>query len=95
MKKFEAVEQLLAVVADDVDRCIAARSETLPSVTAAAIRAGAIRYAEGLLCLMSADELCSDAPEHMMLRKGVRTEIEKHVALTIATASPEVSRWVN
>jgi hypothetical protein len=94
-KKYEAVESRLTELAEVVDSCIAIHGAHLPAVTAAAIRAGVLRYAEGLLCLMTADELRSPEPQHSMFRDCLCAEIEKKTASAIAAAFPPVSTFVN
>ena len=60
-KRYEAVESRLAELTEVVDSCIAIHGAHLPAVTAAAIRAGVLRYAEGLLCLMTVSATSTSA----------------------------------
>jgi len=92
--KYEAVESRLAELADVVESCIAIHGAHLPAVTAAAIRAGVLRYAEGLLCLMTVAELCSQEPEDTLLRERLRDEIEETTTTGIEKAAP-TSTMVN
>ena len=90
-RKYEAVESRLTELAEVVDSCIAIHGSHLPAVTAAAIRAGVLRYAEGLLCLMTVAELCSQEPEHRTLRERLRDEIEETATAGIENAAPTCS----
>jgi hypothetical protein len=94
-KKYQAVELRLNEIEKVVDRCLREHGSHLPTSRAAAIRAGAMRYAEGLLCLMTPEELSSLAPEFTMLRERLRGEVEKHTVSSLVNAAPHSSTLVN
>ncbi len=93
--KYRALERRVAEMERVVDRCLREHGSDLPASTIAAIRARTTRYAEGLLCLMTAEELSSTALEPTLLREQLIAEIENHTVSAIGDGLQPASAFVN
>jgi hypothetical protein len=93
--KYRALDRRVREVEKVVDRCIEQHGRHLSNSIVASLRARSVRYAEGMLCLMSVEELSSRTPEHTMLRERVVAEIYDHTVSSIGNAVPPASALVN
>ena len=92
--KYRAIESRLSVIENVVDRCITEQGNHLPLIEARKIKAQVLRVAEGLLVLMTVEELTSDGAAPSLLRSTLVSEMENDVCMGIKTFDQQVSKMV-
>jgi hypothetical protein len=93
--KYRALERRMVEMERVVDRCCVEHGSHVPASTVATIRTKSLRYAEGIMVLMSAVELASNDPYSTALRGRVAVEIESETTRTIKNALGRCPDWVN